>query len=56
MIAELKAAGVILTVCGQSLIGREIDLDEVNKNIEIATSMLTIVTTYRLKGYTLLRF
>ena len=56
LIRELKESGVKLTVCGQSLIGRKIDLEEVNENIEIATSMLTTVTTYRLKGYTLLRF
>ena len=56
LIRALKEAGVKLTVCGQSLIGREIDPDEVNENIEIATSMLTTVTTYQLKGYTLLKF
>ena len=56
LFGELKEAGVKLTVCGQSLIGRKINLDEVNANIEIATSMLTTVTTYRLKGYTLLKF
>lgn len=56
LFTELKEAGVKLTVCGQSLIGRKIDPDEVNENIEIATSMLTTVTTYRLKGYTLLKF
>jgi intracellular sulfur oxidation DsrE/DsrF family protein len=56
LISELKEAGVKLTVCGQSLIGRKIDLDEVNENVEIATSMLTTVTTYQLKGYTLLKF
>lgn len=56
LITELKKAGVELTVCGQSLIGRKIDPDEVNENIEIATSMLTTVTTYQLKGYTLLKF
>ena len=56
LISELKEAGVKLTVCGQSLIGRKIDLEEVNENVEIATSMLTTVTTYQLKGYTLLKF
>ena len=56
LILALKEAGVKLTVCGQSLIGRQIDVDEVNENVEIATSMLTTVTTYRLKGYTLLKF
>lgn len=56
LIIALKEAGVKLTVCGQSLIGRKIDPDEVNENIELATSMLTTVTTYQLKGYTLLKF
>jgi len=56
LIIALKEAGVKLTVCGQSLIGRKIGLDEVNENVELATSMLTTVTTYQLKGYTLLKF
>ena len=56
LIIALKEAGVKLTVCGQSLIGREIDPEEVNENVEIATSMLTTVTTYQLKGYTLFKF
>ena len=56
LIIALKDAGVKLTVCGQSLIGRKIDPDEVDENVEIATSMLTTVTTYQLKGYTMLKF
>jgi len=56
LIKELKEAGVKLAVCGQSLIGRKINADELNENIELATSMLTTVTTYQLKGYTLLKF
>lgn len=56
LIIALKEAGVKLTVCGQSLIGRKIDPGEVNENVELAPSMLTTVTTYQLKGYTLLKF
>ncbi len=56
LIRELKASGVKLTVCGQSLIGRKIDPEELNENIEIATSMLTTVTTYQMKGFSLLKF
>ena len=56
LIIALSDAGVKLTVCGQSLIGRKIDIDEVHKHVEIATSMLTTVTNYQHKGYTLLRF
>ena len=56
LIIALKEAGVKIAVCGQSLIGRKIDPNEVNENVEIATSMLTTVTKYQLKGYTLLKF
>ena len=56
LIEALAQAGVKLTVCGQSLIGRGIDTQSVSKQVEIATSMLTTVTTYQLKGYAFLRF
>lgn len=56
LIVALKDAGVKLTVCGQSLIGRKIGLDEVHEHIDLATSMLTTVTNYQQKGYTLLKF
>ena len=56
LIVALKDAGVKLTVCGQSLIGRKIDVDEVHEDIELATSMLTTVINYQQKGYTLLKF
>ncbi|TRX51600.1 DsrE family protein [Fulvivirga sp. M361] len=56
LIKELKDAGVKLAVCGQSLIGREIPVKKVLPEVEIATSMLTTVTTYQLKGYVLLKF
>lgn len=56
LISELKEAGVKLAVCGQSLIGRKIDPEELNENFELATSMLTTVTTYQSQGYTLLKF
>lgn len=56
LIRELKQAGVKLTVCGQSLIGRGIEPKSVVPSVEIATSMLTTVTTYQLKGYALLKF
>jgi len=56
LIRELKAAGVRLTVCGQSLIARKIDLTDVAPEVEIATSMLTTVSTCQLKGYAVFRF
>lgn len=56
LIQELKKAGVKLAVCGQSLIGRDVPVKEVTKEVEIATSMLTTVTTHQLKGYAILKF
>ena len=56
LIEELKAAGVKLVVCGQSLTGRQIAPDEVLPQVEIGTSMLTTVSTYQLKGFAVFVF
>ncbi|MBK8501663.1 MAG: DsrE family protein [Saprospiraceae bacterium] len=56
LIAALRAANVKLTVCGQSLVGHGIDVKEVDEQVEIATSMLTTMTTYQMLGYAYLRF
>lgn len=51
LINELKEAGVELYVCGQSLLARNYEHDEVNSQVKIGLSMLTVVTTYMHKGY-----
>lgn len=51
LIDSLKEAGVEIFVCGQSLIAREYDFDEVNPQILQGLSMLTVFTTYMNKGY-----
>ncbi|MDH5366023.1 MAG: DsrE family protein [Cyclobacteriaceae bacterium] len=56
IIKELQEAGVKFTVCGQSMQSRGVKPNELFNKIEIATSMLTTVTTYQLKGYAFLRF
>lgn len=53
---ELSDAGVKIYVCGQSLIARNIDRTKMVPQMKIATSMLTVLTTYQLKGYAVLRF
>ncbi|MBX2894485.1 MAG: DsrE family protein [Cyclobacteriaceae bacterium] len=53
---ELSAAGVKIYVCGQSLIARNIDRNKMVPQVKIATSMLTTLTTYQLKGYAALKF
>ena len=56
VIAALRQAGVRVTVCGQSLIGREIPPEAVAEDVEIATSMLTTVAHYQMLGYAVFRF
>jgi len=56
LIRELKAAGVRLTVCGQSLIARGYKPDQAASEVEIATSMLTTVSTCQLRGFSVFRF
>lgn len=53
---ELSEAGVKIFVCGQSLIARNIDRNKMVPQMKVATSMLTILTTYQLKGYAQLKF
>ena len=52
----LQDAGVKIFVCGQSLIARDIDKDKMVPGIKVASSMLTTMTTYQLKGYATLVF
>jgi intracellular sulfur oxidation DsrE/DsrF family protein len=53
---ELQQAGVKMFVCGQSLIARKIDRFKMVPEVKIASSMLTVMTTYQLKGYATLKF
>ena len=56
LIKELEAAGVRLFVCSQSLMGRNIDHESVMPEVKVATAMLTVMTTYQLKGHAYLKF
>ena len=53
---ELQNAGVKIFVCGQSLIARKIDRMKMVPQVKVASSMLTTLTTYQLKGYAVLKF
>ena len=56
LINQLKEAGVELYVCGQSLVARKYDFENVNPQVEIGQSMLTVVSEKMMKGYKLLVF
>lgn len=53
---ELSQAGVQLFMCGQSMVARNIDRTKISGDIKIATSMLTVLSTYQLKGYAWFKF
>ena len=53
---KLQAAGVKMVVCSQSLMGRKLDHEKLAPGLEVATSMLSTLTTYQLKGYAALKF
>ena len=53
---ELDQVGVKMFVCGQSMIARNIDRFNMVPEVKVATSMLTTMTTYQLKGYAALKF
>ena len=43
-------------VCGQSLVARKIDRMKLVPQVKVASSMLTTLTTYQLRGYAALKF
>ncbi len=53
---ELQDAGVKIFVCGQSLVARKVDRKRLVSEVKISVSMLTILTTYQMKGYAILKF
>jgi intracellular sulfur oxidation DsrE/DsrF family protein len=56
LLKELQQAGVKIVACGQSLLKRNVDYQKLAPGVEVATSMLTTVTMYQLKGYAMLKF
>jgi intracellular sulfur oxidation DsrE/DsrF family protein len=56
LIAELKAAGVEFFTCGQTLFRGKIEEKAIIPEVTIATSALTTLTTYQLKGYASINF
>jgi len=56
LIKELSDAGVKFYTCGQTLIRGKIAESELAPEIIVATSALTTLTTYQLKGYAMINF
>ncbi len=56
LIKELSDAGVKFFVCGQNLIRGKLTDADIAPEVSVATSALTTLTTYQLKGYALINF
>ena len=56
LVSSLKQAGVKLYACGQSLVVRGYGFDHINPEMDVALSMLTVVTQHVAEGYTPLIF
>jgi intracellular sulfur oxidation DsrE/DsrF family protein len=54
LIQKLRAAGVDVAVCGQAVAESDYEFDWVSKQITLALSALTTVTTLQSKGYALM--
>lgn len=53
---ELDKAGVRIVACGQSVMFRKVDRFKMAPQVKIASSMITTLTSYQMKGYAVLRF
>ncbi len=56
ILKELMDAGVEFYVCGQTMQKRNIDTKKLVLGTKVASSGLTAITTYQLKGYTVIKF
>lgn len=56
LVKELSDAGVKFFTCGQTLIRGKIAENEITPEVKVATSALTTLTTYMLKGYARINF
>ena len=56
LFTALKDAGVKIFVCGQSVIKRNIDPVTIAPEVKVSLSAITTLTTYQLKGYSLLKY
>jgi intracellular sulfur oxidation DsrE/DsrF family protein len=56
LLRSLADAGVRFFVCGQTLTRAKIAASDISPDVAVATSALTTLTTYQLKGYALINF
>ncbi|MEI6086634.1 MAG: DsrE family protein [Bacteroidota bacterium] len=56
LIEALGKAGVKIFICGQTVLKRNIDYQQLAPEVTIALSAITTITNYSLKGYTVMKY
>lgn len=56
LFTALQEAGVKMFVCGQSVIKKNIDPKTIAPEMKVALSAITMLATYQLKGYSVLKY
>jgi len=56
VLSEMKKAGVEIYVCGQNLIGENIDFKTISPDVRVASDALIVLMAYENDGYALLSF
>jgi intracellular sulfur oxidation DsrE/DsrF family protein len=56
VLSELKKAGVQLFVCGQNLIGENIDPKNISTDVSVASDALVVLMAFQNDGYALMSF
>lgn len=56
LIAALGTAGVKVFVCGQTILKRNINHEQLAPEVIVALSAITTITNYSIKGYTVLKY
>jgi len=56
VLSEMKKAGVEIYVCGQNLIGENIDPKTISPDVRVASDALIVLMAYENDGYALLSF
>ena len=56
LIRQLTQHGVVIYVCGQSVLNQGYRQDDVNPEVAFALSSLTVLANYQLKGYALMPY
>jgi intracellular sulfur oxidation DsrE/DsrF family protein len=56
VLTKLKRAGVKIYVCGQNLLGENIDPKTISKDVTVASDALIVLMSYQNDGYALMSF